>query len=59
MLERIVQARHLRELYRSIEILGEPELLEVSDVSDIPDDGTHQRIVLDVKILVGEFRYQQ
>jgi hypothetical protein len=52
MLERIVQARHLRELDGAVEILGKPELLEVRDVSDVPDDWTHQRIVLPMEILV-------
>src|SRR5213082_748396 len=33
MLERIVEPGHLRELDWSIEILGEPEFLEVRDVS--------------------------
>ena len=37
----------------------EPELLEVRDVAEVPDDGTHQRIVLQMQIFVGQHRYQQ
>src|SRR2546423_7747885 len=59
MLERIVQSRHFRKLDWSVEILGEPELLEVCDVSDIPDDRTHQRIVLPMQILIRQFRDEQ
>src|ERR1700682_2722147 len=59
MLKRVVQAGHLRKLDRAIQILGEPELLEVRDVPDVPDDRTHQRIVLPMQILVRKSGYQQ
>jgi len=59
MLERVVHSRHLRKLDRTIQILGEPEFLEVGDVPDVPDDRTHQRIVLPMQILVRESGYQQ
>src|ERR1041384_2127446 len=54
MLERIVNARHLAEFHRTLEVANEPELLEMSDVPEVPDDGTHQRIVLRVQIVFGE-----
>ena len=41
MLERIVQTGHLGELDWTVEVLRQPELLEVRDVADVPDDGTH------------------
>ena len=53
MLERIVHARHLAELDRSVEIPVEPQLLEVRDVAEVPDDGAHQRIVLLAKLVVA------
>jgi hypothetical protein len=59
MLERVVQPRHLGELDWAIQILSEPELLEVRDVPDVPDDRTHQRIMLSMKILVRESGYKQ
>ena len=59
MLERVVEARHLAELDRPVEILREPQLLEVRDVPEVPDDGTHQRIVLPVQILVRHRGYEQ
>jgi hypothetical protein len=59
MLERIVHPRHLRELDGAVEILGKPELLEVRDVSHVPDDWTHQRIVLPMEILIIEPRDEQ
>jgi hypothetical protein len=54
MLERIEQTRHLDELDRAIEISGEPQLLEVSDVPQIPDDRAHERIVLEPQLGVGK-----
>ena len=54
MLERVVDARHLSELDRPLEIPHEPQLLEMRDVPEIPDDGTHQRIVLPVEILLRQ-----
>ena len=59
MLEGIVQPRHLDELDRSVEVMSEPQLFEVRDMTQIPDDGTHQRIVLKPEILVAERRDQQ
>jgi len=59
VLERVVQPRHLGELDRAVEILREPELLEVRDMANVPDDGTHQRIVLLMQILVGQPGYEQ
>src|ERR1700693_78836 len=59
MLEGVVHAGHLRKLDRSIQILSEPELFEVRNVTHIPDDGTHQRVVLPVQIFVRQSRDQQ
>ena len=59
MLEGVVQSRHLDELDRSVEVLGEPELFEVRDMPEIPDDGTHQGIVLEVEIFVREGGHEQ
>jgi len=59
VLERIVEARHLHELDRTIQVLGEPQLLEVRDVPEIPENGAHQRIVLDPQIFVTERLEQQ
>ena len=54
MLEGIVHPRHLHELDRAVEVAGEPELLEVRDVTQVPEDRAHQRIVLGVQILVRQ-----
>ena len=59
MLEGVVQSRHFDELDRSVEVLGEPELFEVRDMTEIPDDGTHQGIVLEVEIFVREGGHEQ
>src|SRR2546423_621625 len=59
MLERIVHAGHLRKLDRPVQVLSEPELLEVRNVTHIPDDRTHQWIVLSVQIFVRQSREQQ
>src|SRR5436190_12487104 len=54
MLERVVDTRHLSELDRSLEIPNEPQFLEVGDVAQIPDDGTHERIMLSVEVVLAE-----
>src|SRR6266542_1254611 len=59
MLERIVQAGHLGELDRAVEVSGEPKLFEVRDMPDVPDDRTHQRAVLPAKIVLLEMRYEK
>jgi len=59
MLERVVHPGHLRELDRSIQILGEPQLFEMRYVTYVPDDGTHERIVLSVQVFVRQSRDQQ
>src|SRR4029079_5959366 len=41
------------------EILRQPKLLEVRDVPHVPDDRTHQRIVLSVEILVIQPTHKQ
>ena len=56
MLERVVHARHLRELDRTVEVSRQPQLLEVRDVTYVPDYGTHQRIVLTMQILIRQIR---
>jgi hypothetical protein len=52
MLEWIVHSRHLEELNRTIEVLGEPQLLEVRYVADIPDNRAHERVVLSMQVLI-------
>jgi hypothetical protein len=59
MLERIVYAGHLRKLDRSIQVLGKPELFEVRDMTNIPDDWAHQRVVLPVQVFVRQSGNQQ
>jgi hypothetical protein len=59
MLERVVYPWHLGKLDRSVEISRQPELLEVRDVAEVPEYGTHQRIVLAMEILVGKAFHQQ
>ena len=54
MLERIVDARHLAELHGPVHVPVEPQLLEVRDVPEVPHDRTHQRIVLNAKVFVGQ-----
>ena len=54
MFEWIEDPRHLAEFDRSLEIAHEPQLLEVRDVTEVPDDGTHQGVVLGVQVVVGE-----
>ncbi len=54
MLERVEQPGHLAELDRSVEVAREPELLEVCDVSEVPHDRAHQRIVLPAQVVVAE-----
>src|SRR5438477_8195409 len=54
VLERIVNPGHLREFDFSVEVLRKPKLLEMRDVTEIPKNGTHQRIVLTKKILVRQ-----
>src|SRR5256885_33551 len=46
MVERIVHPRHFDEFHLSVEVPIEPQLFEVSDVSEVPEDWTHQWIVL-------------
>src|SRR3954471_20027169 len=59
MLEGIVEPRHLREFDGTVEILGEPKLLEMGDVPHVPDDRAHQWVVLLVQILVRQLGYEQ
>jgi hypothetical protein len=59
MLEGVEEARHFNELYRPIQVMGQPELLEVSYVSEIPEDGTHERIVLRLELLIRQRRDEQ
>ena len=59
MLERVVQPRHLHELDRPVEVAREPQLLEVGDVAQVPEDRAHQRIVLRAEVLVAQRRHQQ
>src|SRR2546423_7139037 len=54
MLERIVESGHFRKFDRSIQILSEPELLEVCNVPDVPYDRTHQGVMLSMQVFVGE-----
>jgi hypothetical protein len=59
MLEGVIESRHLNELNRPLEISGEPELLKMSYVPEVPEDRAHQRIVLHPEIVIGERRQQQ
>ena len=53
MLERVIHPRHFHELDLAIEIAVEPQLLEMADVPEIPEDRTHQRIMLRAQIGFG------
>jgi hypothetical protein len=53
MLERVEHPGHLDELDGALEVASEPELLEMGDVSQIPQDRAHQRIVLAPQILIA------
>jgi hypothetical protein len=59
MLEGIVQPGHLHELYRTIEVARQPELLEMGDVPQIPQNGAHESIVLTPEIFVGQRSQEQ
>jgi hypothetical protein len=59
MLEGIEETGHLDELDGTVEVPGQPELLEVSDVPEIPDDWAHERIVLQAELSVGQRLHQQ
>ena len=54
VLERIVDAGHLAELHGAVDVPVEPQLLEVGDVAEVPDDRAHERIVLHSEIVVRE-----
>src|SRR6185312_12867813 len=54
MLERVEHPGHLDELDGALEVASEPELLEMGDVSQIPQDRAHQRIVLAPQILIAQ-----
>jgi hypothetical protein len=56
MLKRVVESGHLNELDRPVEVAGEPELLKMSYVAEIPENRAHQRIVLNPEIVIGERR---
>jgi hypothetical protein len=56
MLKGIEEARHFDELDRTIEVMSEPELLEVRYVSEIPEDRAHQGIMLHLELLVRQGR---
>src|SRR5687768_4650468 len=59
MLEGIEEAGHFDELDWTVEVLRQPELLEVSDVPQIPDDRAHEGIVLQAQVSVRERLNQQ
>jgi hypothetical protein len=59
VLERVVHAGHFHEFDRAVEVSGEPELLEMGDMAQIPQDRAHQRIMLQPELLVGERRHNQ
>jgi hypothetical protein len=59
MLERIVETGHLDELDGSVEVMREPQLFEMGDVSQVPEDGTHQGIVLDPEIVIRQRSEEQ
>lgn len=59
MLEWIVQAGHFGELDVAVEVLRQPQLLEMGDVAEIPDDRAHQRVVLAMKVLIGQGREEK
>src|SRR3954464_11125419 len=59
MIEGIVQPGHLRELDRTVEISRQPPFLEVRDMTNVPDDWAHQRIVLSMQVLVRQARDEQ
>src|ERR1700691_2155535 len=63
MFEWIEQPWHLAQRrepgVRTFKMPEQPQLLEAGDVPQVPHNGAHQRIVLDVQILVAEWRDQQ
>jgi hypothetical protein len=58
MLEGIVHSRHFAEPDLPIEILREPEFFEVGDVTEIPQERAHERIVLPNQVLIAHARDQ-
>jgi hypothetical protein len=54
VLEWIVDARHLAEFHRAVHVPRQPQLFEVSDVAQIPDDRAHQRVVLLAQLVVRQ-----
>ena len=59
VLEGIEEPGHLDELDRAVEVAGEPELLEIGNVTQIPEDRAHERIVLGTELLVGQWRREE
>jgi hypothetical protein len=59
MLEGIEETRHLDELDRTIEVPRQPQLFEMRDVPEIPDDGAHERTMLQPQLMVGKRLKQQ
>src|SRR5215207_2295144 len=54
VLEGVENAGHLSELDRAFEVSDKPQLLEVRNVAEVPDDRTHERIVLRMQVRLGE-----
>src|SRR5581483_6363214 len=50
MLERIVQPRHLAELDGRVELLEQPQFLEARDMPEVPNNRTHEHIMLLLEI---------
>ena len=60
ILERIVDApESLGSGAATLHVLDEPHFLEVSDVPQVPYDGTHQRVVLAAQVVVRKRRDEQ
>src|SRR6476469_528466 len=54
MLEWIVHPGHFRKFNRAIEILSQPELFEMRNVSQVPQNWAHERIMLSQQIFLSE-----
>jgi hypothetical protein len=59
VLEGVVEPRHFHELDLPIQVPRQPELFEMRDVPQIPEDRAHQRVMLSPEILIRERTQQE
>jgi len=54
MFEGIVEPGHLHKLDRPVQIPGEPQLLEMGDMPEVPQQRAHQGVVLDSQVFIRQ-----